>query len=163
MRLMTTAWPPQFLFAVCQCGAEQALKQEIAVGPINARPAFSRPGFVTFKLDEPCADPEQFQFPATFARTYGFSLGKVRGESTNDLVEQTWNLPVVQELLAAEEIADLHVWQRDTAMPGVRGFEPGPTALGSGSSPTSTAFPRMMGARMCRGGATASPRRCAAS
>ncbi len=126
---MPTTWPPQFLYAVCQCGTELALKSEIAAGPIDARPAFARPGFVTFKLDTPCADPEQFQLPATFARAYGFSLGKVSGELTSDLVEQTWKLPAVQELLAAQEIADLHVWQRDSAKPGVRGFEPGPTEL----------------------------------
>jgi len=126
---MPTAWPPQFLFAVCQRGAEQALKHELAAGPINVRPAFSRPGFVTFKLDAPCTDPAQFQLPATFARALGFSLGKVRGELTVDLVEETWNSPALQELLATQEIADLHVWQRDSAVPGVRGFEPGPSEL----------------------------------
>jgi len=129
MGLMTTPWTPQFLFAVCQCGAELPLKQEIAQGPIDARLAFSRPGFVTFKLDAPCETPEQFQLPATFARSFGFSLGKVQGGLTSDLVTQTWNLPAVQELLATHEIADLHVWQRDTAQPGERGFEPGPTEL----------------------------------
>ena len=126
---MTDTWPPQFLYVVCQYGAEQALKSEIAAGPLNARPAFSRPGFVTFKLDTPCADPEQFQLPATFARSFGFSLGKVRGEMTSDLIQQTWGLPAVQQLLATQEIADLHVWQRDAAKPGARGFEPGPTVL----------------------------------
>jgi len=126
---MPPLWPSQFLFAVCQCGAEQALKQEIATGPISARPAFSRPGFVTFKLDQPCNDPEQFQLPATFARTFGFSLGKVRGELTSDLVQQVWHTPAVEQLLATQEIADLHVWQRDSAVPGVRGFAPGPTEL----------------------------------
>lgn len=127
--LMTTAWQPQFLLVVCQCGAEQTLKHEISVGPIEARPSFSRPGFVTFKLDAPCEDPEQFQLPATFARSFSFSLGKVVGESTNELAARAWELPAVQALIATHEIADLHVWQRDTAMPGVRGFEPGPTEL----------------------------------
>jgi len=128
---MPDTWPPQFLYAVCQNGTELSLKREIAAGPIDARPAFSRPGFVTFKLDTPCADPEQFQLPSTFARSVGFSLGKVRGELTSELVRQTWNLPSVQEMLATQEIADLHVWQRDSAKPGVRGFEPGPTELAS--------------------------------
>ena len=127
--MMTSFWPPQFLFAACQCGAEHPLKEEIAAGPIDARPAFARPGFVTFKLDAPCEVPEQFQLPSTFARTYGFSLGKVRGDSTLTLAEELWELPGVQAMLAAHPINDLHVWQRDTAMPGVRGFEPGPTEL----------------------------------
>lgn len=64
-----------------------------------------------------------------------------RGESTNDLATELWDLPGVQQFLADKTadptadnttnntFADLHVWQRDTAMPGVRGFEPGPTEL----------------------------------
>lgn len=123
------AWPPQFLFAVCQCGAEPAMKRELAAGPTNARAAFSRPGFVTFKLDAPIADPATFQLSTTFARTFAFSLGKVEGDSTQQLAEATWNLPGVEDFLAAETIIDLHVWQRDSAVPGERGFEPGPTEL----------------------------------
>lgn len=126
---MSINWPPKFLFVVCQCGAEQALKDEIAAGPTNATLAFSRPGFVTFKLGDEVAEPEQFQLPATFARTYGFSLGKVLGESTSELAQQTWALPAVEAFLAERQIVDVHVWQRDTAVPGVRGFEPGPTEL----------------------------------
>ena len=127
--IMSINWPPKFLFVVCQCGAEQALKDEIAAGPMDASFAFSRPGFVTFKLGEEIAEPEQFQLPATFARTYGFSLGKVLGESTGELAQQTWSLPAVEAFLAEHQIVDVHVWQRDSAVPGVRGFEPGPTEL----------------------------------
>ncbi len=121
--------PLQFLFAVCQHGAEQALKQEITAGPIDARFAYSRPGFVTFKLAEPCAEPEQFQLPSTFARSFGFSLGKVIGDSAQELAAQLWQLPNVEAVMAEQPVADLHVWQRDSAMPGVRGFEPGPSPL----------------------------------
>ena len=78
---MSSGWPSQFLFTSCQCGAESALKQEIAGGPLKMRPAFSRPGFVTFKLEEPPQHPEQCQLPATFARSWGFGLGKLQGES----------------------------------------------------------------------------------
>ena len=126
---MSTPWLPQFLFAVCQCRAEHALKNEIAAGSLSARPAFSRPGFVTFKLDAPCERPDQFQLLSTFARTYGFCLGKVQGELLSELVMQLWKLPAVLEFVAARPISDLHVWQRDTAVPGAHGFEPGPTAL----------------------------------
>ncbi|MEM8946982.1 MAG: SAM-dependent methyltransferase [Planctomycetota bacterium] len=126
---MPETWPPRFLFAVCQCGAEQALKHEVAAGPIAARPAFSRPGFVTFKLDDEVAEPEQFQLPSTFARTIGFSLEKLSGDSTQELAAQLWRQPGVEALLAEKQLADLHVWQRDTAVPGVKGFEPGPTEL----------------------------------
>lgn len=126
---MPLNWPPQFLFTVCQCGAEQVLKQEIAVGPVDARPAYSRPGFVTFKLEEPCQNPEQFHFPSTFARTHGFCLGKVIGENTSTLAKEVWALPAVEQMLANQTICDLHVWQRDARPPSVKGFEPGPTLL----------------------------------
>ena len=126
---MSTDWPPQFLFAVCQCGAEQVLKQEIAAGPVDARPAYSRPGFVTFKLDKPCETLEQFQLPSTFARTYGFCLGKVVGDRTSELARQVWQSPAVERMMASHPICDLHVWQRDRKPLGIQGFEPGPTIL----------------------------------
>ncbi|MCG8449662.1 MAG: hypothetical protein MI725_08790 [Pirellulales bacterium] len=126
---MSNVWPPQFLFASCQCGAESALKHEVSKGPHKLRPAFSRPGFVTFKIGKPVQHSEQFQLPATFARCWGFSLGKVQGEFLAELARQAWQLSGVEEFLATEQIADLHVWQRDSAVPGERGFAPGPTCL----------------------------------
>ncbi|NOY29856.1 MAG: hypothetical protein GXP28_06660 [Planctomycetes bacterium] len=126
---MPNDWPPQFIFAVCQCGAEQVLKHEIAAGPVDARPAYSRPGFVTFKLGKPCENPEQFQLPSTFARTYGFCLGKVLGDRTGELARQVWQSPAVEQMRASHPIGDLHVWQRDPKPPGIQGFKPGPTLL----------------------------------
>ena len=126
---MSSTWPPQFLYTSCQCGAESALKQEIASGPLEMRPAFSRPGFVTFKLEQPPLNPKQFQLPATFARSWGFCLGKVQGDLLDAMAEQVWQAPGVSAFLAAEQIVDLHVWQRDSAVPGEKGFKPGPTRL----------------------------------
>ncbi len=123
---MSNDWPPQFIFAVCQRGAEHSLKREIAAGPIDARPAFSRPGFVTFKLTAPCEQPEQFQLPSTFARTHGFCLGKVAGEYSSKLAEQVWTLPAIEQLSSIYSIGDLHVWQRDS---GIHKSLPGPTLL----------------------------------
>ncbi len=123
------AWHPQFLFVSCQCGAETALKSEIAHQKIGLRPSFSRPGFVTFKFETPCANPETFQLRSTFARTWGFSLGKVAGSDARELAEASWQLPGVVELLAGHKLNDLHVWERDRAVPGADGFEPGPTVL----------------------------------
>ncbi len=126
---MSSAWSPQFVFAACQRGAELALKKECAARLENARPAFSRPGFVTFKLDQPCLTPEKFQFPGALARTFGFCLGKIQGDHLQSLAEQSWQLPAVQEFLAAHLIDNLHVWQRDADLPGKHGFEPGVTPL----------------------------------
>lgn len=126
---MNSAWPPQFVFAVCQCGAEHALKRQMAERMSEARPAFLRPGFVTFKLDAPCAAPDKFQLPTAFARTFGFCLGSVKGEQLGALADEVWALPAVEQLLTTYPLDDLHVWQRDTAVPGEYGFEPGVTAL----------------------------------
>jgi len=126
---MNSAWPPQFVFAVCQRGAEHTLKQQVTARLGNLHPAFSRPGFVTFKLDEPCTQPENFQMPSPFARTFGFCLGKVTGSDVTELAAQAWALPAVEQLLTTYPLDDLHVWQRDAAAPGEHSFEPGPTPL----------------------------------
>ncbi len=122
-------WQPQFLFVSCQCGAENALKQELAASHPELRPSFSRPGFVTFKFSEPCETPDQFQLRSTFARTWGFSLGKVTGGTAQELALASWQSPGVGEMLVDRKLSDLHVWERDRAVPGEDHFEPGPTAL----------------------------------
>ncbi|TWU21239.1 SAM-dependent methyltransferase [Bythopirellula polymerisocia] len=126
---MSTTWHPQFLFTVCQTGAEAALKHEIAAQKLDLRPSYSRPGFVTFKFDQRCENPQGFQLRSTFARTWGFSLGKVSGAQASDLAFKSWQLPAMVEALTAIKPSDLHVWERDRVMPGEEGFEPGPTAL----------------------------------
>ncbi|RIK79186.1 MAG: SAM-dependent methyltransferase [Planctomycetota bacterium] len=126
---MDEHWRPQFVFAVCQHGAEAALKRELASRMPALRPAFSRPGFVTFKLDQPCSQPATFSLHGTFARTSGFSLGSVKGDRLTDLARRLWELPAVAAALPALAISGLHVWQRDERVPGDRGFEPGPTPL----------------------------------
>ena len=126
---MSNMWPSQFVFACCQCGAEAALKQEMATGTLQLRPAFSRPGFVTFKFDEPPLQPEQIQLQSTFARIWGFGLGKVQGQLLKELADSVWQAPGVEFFLSTQPIEDLHVWQRDKAVPGVKGFLPGPTSL----------------------------------
>ncbi|HYO23600.1 MAG TPA: SAM-dependent methyltransferase [Lacipirellulaceae bacterium] len=126
---MVNAWQPQFLYVACQHGAEAALKRELSVRAPELRPAFSRPGFVTFKLPAPPEQPEQFALPSALARTWGFSLGSVRGEQLRELAQQTWALPDVVSATAICEFAGMHVWQRDAATPGDREFEPGVTPL----------------------------------
>lgn len=63
-----------FVFAVCQVGAEPALKAEVAHLHPGWRFAFSRPGLVTWRTERPVdADVE---LGAVFARVFGASLGK---------------------------------------------------------------------------------------
>lgn len=126
---MDAPWQPGFVFAACQHGAEAVLKRELAVRAPALRPAFSRPGFLTFKLDKPCEQPEKFSLPSAFARTSGFALGSVKGEHLHALAQELWTQPSVALAAASVPIAGLHVWQRDPFAPGDRGFEPGVTPL----------------------------------
>jgi 23S rRNA (cytidine2498-2'-O)-methyltransferase len=114
---------PHFLFTVCQRGAEQALKKELARQWPDFRFAYSRPGFLTFKLPEDIELADDFELRSVFARTHGFSLGKVAGDTAEALARSAW------ELVHDMAIDHLHVWQRDADLPGERGFEPGLTPL----------------------------------
>ncbi|TWT90003.1 Ribosomal RNA large subunit methyltransferase M [Pseudobythopirellula maris] len=117
----------EFVFCVCQPGAELALKSEVAARVPNWKFAYSRPGFVTFKLDKP-ANLDRFQAPhLVFARTIGLSLGSVTGESNEELAAAVWEEPAVAAYVEACPKLGLHVWRRDTALPGQQGVEPGPT------------------------------------
>jgi len=111
--------PTRFLFAAIQAGAERALKNEIAREHPELRFAFSRPGFVTFRLpDETRAD---FALRSVFARTWGYSLGKVGGAADTQLASDAWRLFGEQRL--DEPIRHVHVWQRDRPLPGDEGYD----------------------------------------
>ncbi|MCA9144839.1 MAG: SAM-dependent methyltransferase [Planctomycetaceae bacterium] len=115
--------PSQYLFTICQHGAEDALKLEFAKTWPDWRLSYSRPGFVTWKLPEDTKLAPDFDIRSVFARTHGFSVGKVTGELANDLAARVW--PLVE----ARPVDHIHVWQRDEHVPGSKGFEPGPTDL----------------------------------
>ena len=111
--------PPSFLFVTCQVGAENAVKFELANRWPSFRFAYSRPGFLTFKLLPGHDLAEDFELGSIFARSYGFSLGKARDTDPERLAKAVW------ELAGDREFDRLHVWSRDTASPGSRGFEVG--------------------------------------
>lgn len=115
--------PAKFLFAACQVGAERLLKAEVARDWPDFRFAYSRPGFVTFKLPPQRQLAADFDLRSTFARTCGLCLGEVTGIDARTLARKTWSLA---EGLSPDH---LHVWQRDAAVPGERNFEPGLTPL----------------------------------
>lgn len=110
--------PASFLFATCQVGAEAALKSEVARRWPEFHLAFSRPGFVTFKLPADHDLRDDFALQSVFARTYGFSLGKATGDSPAALAS------AFCQLAASRKFDRLHVWQRDTASPGFHDFLP---------------------------------------
>lgn len=113
--------PPTFLMITCQVGAEPAVKRELARRWPEFRFAYSRPGFLTFKLPTGHGLADDFDLASVFARAYAFSLGKTGGETAEERAQGVWRLAEGREINA------LHVWQRDTAAPGVRRFEPGIT------------------------------------
>lgn len=114
---------PRFIFVVCQNGAESACKLEILNNHPGLKLSFSRPGFLTFK-DESNSLPEQFHLKSTFARSYGWSIGNNKSEDLKAQLDL-----VLQNSEAISGWEQLHVWQRDTRIPGTSGFEPGCSVL----------------------------------
>lgn len=111
----------KFVMTTCQQGAEVALKAEMARQWPEFRFAFSRPGFVTFKLPEGHGLGEDANLYSVFARASSLSLGRATGESAEERARDVWRLA---EGLPIDAV---HVWQRDLAEAGYRGYEPGPT------------------------------------
>ncbi len=109
---------PRFLFVTCQRGAEGAVKGELARLWPDFRFAFSRPGFLTFKLPEEHRLAADFDLNSVFARAYGFSLGKVTGDDPDGLAHKVW------EVFGDRPAEQIHAWQRDLAEPGEHDFEP---------------------------------------
>lgn len=109
---------PAFLFATCQIGAEAALKAEVVRAHPGFRFSYSRPGFLTFKLPADFAPAPTFDLRSVFARAWGYSLGKVDASTLDG------GAAAVAARLATGGFNALHVWQRDMAAIGHRGFEP---------------------------------------
>jgi 23S rRNA (cytidine2498-2'-O)-methyltransferase len=112
---------PSFVFATCQVGAEQALKHEFAREWPILRVAFSRPGFLTFKIAPGKKLPDDFDSKLVFARAAGFCLGKTSGETPAERATSVW------KLIDGRPVSAVHVWPRDRSSPGFRDYEPGLT------------------------------------
>ena len=115
---------PQFIFCSCQFGAQTALKQEILAQWPEFKFAFSRPGFVTFKVPEtfPVKSLPTLDLKSTFARASGICLGSIKEP------DEDKRFVAVVELInqaSLEGLQHLHLWTRDRQVPGDRGFEPG--------------------------------------
>jgi 23S rRNA (cytidine2498-2'-O)-methyltransferase len=103
----------QFVFMTCRPGAEAALKQEVARLEPDWRLAFSRSGFLTFKLcGDPCIDERQLaERHWTLAHAHGFSWDRQTGPQLRALVERVWGMDDVRTQLEFAPIADIHVWE----------------------------------------------------
>lgn len=125
-----------FAMVCCQCGAEPAVKAEVASA--GWRLAFSRPGFLTLKhlpseraTQGPPTDDDQLASPelpnGVFCRTASWTLGKAVGEETRTLIPQVEQL--LHSASPSEPFRQLHVWPRDHRPVGTMHFEPGPDEL----------------------------------
>lgn len=114
------AVPSSYILTVCEAGSEKALKTEISKNHPSLRLAFSRPGFVTFKLPQSDSDlvgnqkvAAAFQLNAVFARQFAASLGSAM------LIDDV--LAKAKALLASDPDSSkrlrLHVWGRSEVMP----------------------------------------------
>ncbi len=109
---------PQFILVTCQVGAESAVKTELARLWPAFRFAYSRPGFLTFKLPRDHLLPDDFRLHSVFSRAYAFSLDKVVGDDRAAMAGEVWRM------WGKRPVARVHVWQRDTDPPGDHQFEP---------------------------------------
>ena len=112
----------RFVFAVTQAGAERALKNEIAREHPNLRFAFSRPGFVTFRAPDEIVAGREPALRSVFARTWGYSIGKVAGDDDVALARDAWQL-VEDAGSWQRRLPHLHVWQRERPLPGDEGYD----------------------------------------
>jgi 23S rRNA (cytidine2498-2'-O)-methyltransferase len=124
---------PQFVFMSCRPGAEPALKQELARTEPTWRLAFSRPGFVTFKVadSQPLDDPQLAARSWTFARAHGISLGRITGTQLDEIARQVWQLDTVAALPAETPVADVHVWERQPPLSDASDSPAGTSPLAS--------------------------------
>lgn len=114
--------PSQFAFVTCQVGAEAACKRELARSQPQWKLAFSRPGFLTFKRGTTAHAASEL-LTSTFARTWGWSLERLSGTDGNRLAERA------AQVAAGWQITAIHVWQRETCLPGDHNYEPFQTPL----------------------------------
>jgi 23S rRNA (cytidine2498-2'-O)-methyltransferase len=112
----------KFVFVTCQAGAEAAVKGELARDCPGFRFAYSRPGFLTFKLPSDF-EADDLELNSVFARAHGLVFGKVTADDIGARCRDA------QGLIGDRPFHTLHVWQRDLKPVGQHGFEPGPNEL----------------------------------
>lgn len=128
----------RFVFLICQHGAEATIKTRWTGENRPFRLAFSRPGLLTLKIGEippPSPWPTETSRGAAnlklsqdwMIRLSGLALGQVRDSSGGDVNAQLLADQAVA--LAGDQWDAVHVFERDRELPGIKGFEPGPTPL----------------------------------
>lgn len=100
-----------FVFVACNVHATRYCRAEIARKYPDWLPAFSRPGFLTYKLPEPPA--ERIALHATFARTFGVSLLQAKTAAVDEVVQLVLRtIDEVNRSGKALSAPDFHIWER---------------------------------------------------
>ena len=114
-----------FILSTCQIGAEKVLRNEFALKFPQLRFSYSRPGFLTFKLDEepekPTALAAIIQENSVFARRTSVFVGKIKDQT---LAETFWKTVVENQIVPIAKLRRIHTFSRDTQPVGDNGFEP---------------------------------------
>ena len=97
---------PRFYFAVCQVGAEKAVKAEVLAEYPHLKFSFSRPGFITFKEESDRKAPILVT-SSIFTRLWGQSVGQAK--DFDSLVTLMKTIP---------EGSIIHAFERDVVVPG---------------------------------------------
>lgn len=108
----------EFVMMTCQTAAAPVVKSEVAAHWPDFRFAYSRPGFLTFRLPENHRLRADFELGCAFVRSHAFSLGRIAGSDDQQRAAAAW------EMVKTLPIERVHVWSRDRCEPGYRGFEP---------------------------------------
>lgn len=108
----------EFVMMTCQTAAAPVVKAEVAARWPDFRFAYSRPGFLTFRLPENHRLRADFELGCAFVRSHAFSLGRIAGDDDQQRAAAAW------EMVKSLPIERVHVWSRDRCEPGYRGFEP---------------------------------------
>ncbi len=116
----------EFIFVVCQNGAETPIKHDLMASSLGYRLAFSRPGLLTFKapapipnlLPEPQSNPFASLRSAPLIRLLGAGLGNIHAQTELERIDRTLEL-------AGTRWDGIHVFRRDPFLPGSHEFEPG--------------------------------------
>ena len=112
-----------FVFAVCQHGAELTLRQQLQKPPLPWKLSFSRPGFLTFKYPVRMAPWSEALPQIPWIRTSGHAFGAIEGQEALGMIDQ-----MIEQYRELDWEA-VHVWERDSGVPGDRRFEPGESLL----------------------------------
>ena len=114
-----------FILTTCQIGAENVLRSEFAKKFPQLRFSYSRPGFLTFKLDaepeKPTAFAAEIQNNSVFTRRVSIFVGKIKDQP---LAETFWKTVEENNIVPITKLRRLHTFSRDAQPVGENGFEP---------------------------------------